>query len=333
MADTLSRLSPHDSAALSALFSRTSRRAAKVIVPLNDRAFDDGHTGTQFYCVHSLSGAGGTDFGTLAKLMPDVRFYGIQAPTGKMVNAVFGASVEALADHYADALMEFQPTGPFLLGGWSAGAIIALEIAQTLIARDREVRLLAIIDAAPENTPIRLPAWHPLYLWEMIGNLPGWVRHDARQQSFRTLAQRLTRKLRSMAGTATARGTQAPAMDDGHVVEGFMDLSRYPAAQKSFMKRLYDALVRYEPKSYPGKVVVYEADIKPLFNLPQVGRVWRRLASGSHIVHVGGTHLSILREPHVTVLADDLRQRVADVSPPAPYGIATTQVVGRQPAG
>jgi thioesterase domain-containing protein len=300
--------------ALNALFARTLRNSEVVICPINDSALDAGNLSPAFYCVHSLSGAGGTDFRDLGKLMPAVRLYGIQAPPAKMQDAKFGSSVESIADYYASALIKFQPKGPFLLGGWSAGAIIALEIAQNLHARGHEVGLLAAIDAAPENTASGLRPWHPLYLLELVSNLPGWIIHEElmKKEALRSLVRRLSNK-------AVALGKKRPGcekvdkMIDDHTVDGFMDLSRYPPDQRSFMRRLYDALLDYTPKQYLGRVVVYEAKIKPLLHLPQVGKVWRKLAPQSIIACVDGTHLSLLRKAYVNALAEDLRNRIAEI--------------------
>ncbi len=301
--------------ALNALFARASRNSEKVIVPINDSAFETGNPRPAFYCVHSLSGAGGTDFYHLAKLLPELRFYGIQAPPKQVADAAFGHSVEAIADCYADALSRFQPNGPFLLGGWSAGAIIGLEIAQNLRARGREVALFAAIDAAPKNTAADYRPWHPVYLLEVIGNLPGWLvsGNPLRTEGFRPLVRRISKKIAAFVRIGSADKADQ-SIGHGHAVEGFMDLSRYPDEQKAFMKRLYSALLGYAPKTYPGDVVAYEAQVKPLFRLPQVGRVWRKIAPAAEIVRLKGTHLSILRENGVGVLAEDLQLRVARIA-------------------
>ena len=297
--------------ALSALFARTTRDAERVIFPINDSALEVGHPGPAFYCVHSLSGAGGTDFCQLARLLPTVRFYGIQAPPGRMKDTTFGGSVEAIADYYAAALVRFQPTGPFLLGGWSAGAIIGLEIAQNLRSRGRDVGLFAAIDAAPENTGAGRRLWHPLYLSQLAGNLPGWIRHEnlLQKAALGLLLRRTGQKARALVKRAIS-GTQTDTDANGHAVEGFVDLSRFPIEQQAFMKRLYAALLGYRAKPYVGDVVAYEARVKPLLHLPQLGSVWRKIAPGATIVRVSGTHASILRKTHVQPLAEDLRQRI-----------------------
>jgi hypothetical protein len=98
------RAAPHqepvsERSALSALFARASRNSERVILPINDNAFEKNDSlRPAFYCVHSLSGAGGMDFHHLAKRLPSLRFYGIQAPPKKMADAEFGGSVEEIAD-------------------------------------------------------------------------------------------------------------------------------------------------------------------------------------------------------------------------------------------
>ncbi len=76
----------------------------------------------------------------------DHPFYGLESPD------LYGDSepltrIEDMAKCYIEALQEVQPQGPYYLGGWSFGGIIAWEIAQQLQASGQEVSLLALIDA------------------------------------------------------------------------------------------------------------------------------------------------------------------------------------------
>ena len=88
----------------------------------------------------------------LARILgPEQRFYGIQAPP-EMHNAEFAVSIESMARYYLEALVAFQPEGPYLLGGWSAGSVIALEMAQLLKVSGRKVELLIALDGA-RSTP------------------------------------------------------------------------------------------------------------------------------------------------------------------------------------
>ena len=296
---------------LAALFGRIARGTNTVILPINDAAQAGDETLPAFYCVHSLSGAGGTDFIHLAERLPDIRFFGIQAPPARFEDTSFGASVEALAEFYADALIRFQPKGRFFLGGWSAGVIIGLEVAQKLRARGRVVSLFAAIDAIPENTGLGLPSWHPLYMGEWAVNSVSWVLNDVifGKGSLRALMKRgVARAILQM--RPNWRGSKEGGAD---TLDAFMDVSRYPAVEKAFMTRLYAALFAYKPKTYAGTVVAYEAAKKPLLRLPQVGRVWRALAPRSTVVKLKGTHLSVLKPGDVDPLARDLAARIAAI--------------------
>ena len=59
-----------------------------------------------------------------------------------------------------------------------AGAIIAVQMAQQLCARGRDVPLLVALDGAPCNTGAGLGTRDPRYFMKLTANLPHWVRDD-----------------------------------------------------------------------------------------------------------------------------------------------------------
>ena len=120
----------------------------------------------------------------------------------------------------------------------------------------------------------------------------------------------------SITNNATAIGKGAiglkrgQKLGGGYAIEGIMDVSRYQPVHKSFVNRLFQALFSYRPKSYSGGVVVYEATVKPLLYLPQIGRIWREFAPQTEVVEIVGTHISMMHEPYVGALANDMRRRI-----------------------
>jgi thioesterase domain-containing protein len=281
-------------------------RSVDVITSLNENG-----NGSAFYCIHSIGGEV-SEFRHLAHLLgPEQRFYGIQVPA-KNLNAEFASSVEGMAQYYVDALCAFQPAGPFLLGGWSAGSIIALEVAQQLKARGREVPLLIVIDGAPWNTGGGISAWHPMYYWKLARNLPRWIADDLiESQSLAAFLRRVRNKLKVLHTRAilALRGERAR---HGDAVPGFLDTTGMPEAHITFMKALFNALYEYTPQEYAGPVLVYAARTQPLYHLSQVEAVWAKIAAQIEVIPISGTHTSIVREPHVIALADHLRQRLAE---------------------
>jgi thioesterase domain-containing protein len=294
------------------LFARAVRGSERVILPINDSALRADSPIPAFYCVHSITGAAGTDFLNLAQRLDQTAgFYGIQAPPKLMEESEFGASIGALADHYVRALVKFQPDGRIMLGGYCIGAVIALEMAKLLCAQGREVGPILAIDGAPENVAIMLTRWQPRYWLEMAGNLPRWIQHAdlMRSRSLHSL-------LRSLSKHAVAIGKgamglrQGEKLGGGFAIDRMMDLSLYPPGQRLFMNRLYAAMFAYVPDPYADEVIVYEAKVTPLLSLPQIGRIWRKFAPQAEIVRIVGTHIGMMHEPYVDALAEDIRGRV-----------------------
>lgn len=299
-----------------ALFGRTARNSERVIVPINDSALLVEEHSPAFYCVHSASGMAGTDFLDLARrLGPTIRFYGIQAPASQMLDAKFGGSLDAIAEYYTDALVKFQPTGRFLLGGYCLGAIIALAVVQKLRERGREVGPLIAIDGAPENTGGALPYWSPRYWLELGRNLRRWLVHGdlTRSRTLKSLAGGLRKSFRKKAyaiGRAAIGLKRGETWSRGYSIDGIMDLSPYQPAHRAFINRLYGAVLTYVPRAYSGEIVVYEAQVTPLLSAPQIGRAWRKFAPQSAVVQILGTHIGMMREPYVAALAQDIRARI-----------------------
>ncbi|MEO7208437.1 MAG: thioesterase domain-containing protein [Steroidobacteraceae bacterium] len=295
-----------------ALFAHASRNSTRAIVPINDCALEPGAPRPAFYCVHSASGVAGMDFLDLARrLEPTIRFFGIQAPPKRMPDTEFGNSVDSLAEYYADALSQFQPSGPLLIGGYCVGAVIALAMVDILVAQGREVGPLLAIDGVPENTGASISRWTARYWLELARNVRGWLNHGDLMRS-RTLRSLVW----SIANNASAIGKGAiglkrgQKLGGGYAIEGIMDVSRYPPDHKSFVNRLFQALFAHKPKSYSGNVVVYEATVKPLLYLPQIGHMWREFARQAEVVEIVGTHISMMHEPYVESLANDMRKRI-----------------------
>jgi len=68
--------------------------------------------------------------------------YAIQSPSP---GSLPEWTVENLATLYLEAIREIQPAGPYLLGGWSMGGIVAFEMAR----QSGSAPLLLMIDVAP----------------------------------------------------------------------------------------------------------------------------------------------------------------------------------------
>src|SRR5207237_1807455 len=86
-------------------------------------------------------------------------------------------TVEGLAAAYVAELVRFQPAGPYRLGGYSSGGVVAYEMARQLVAQGREVAALAVIDHRRPGRGVG-GAWDSASVARATRNVPAWVRHD-----------------------------------------------------------------------------------------------------------------------------------------------------------
>jgi amino acid adenylation domain-containing protein len=107
--------------------------------------------GRPFFCVHPVGG-NVLCYRELARRFGKERpVYGLQA-RGFLGEQMPREDLVAMAHDYVNAMRTVQPTGPYLLGGWSMGGLVALEMAHRLRELGEEVALVVLIDSpAPEK--------------------------------------------------------------------------------------------------------------------------------------------------------------------------------------
>ncbi len=150
-----------------------------------------------------------------------------------------------------------------------------------------------------------------MYFWKLLCNLPYWVIDDLMLDfSFSAFAHRIWNKFASIYRKSTAflRGRSDWRRFE---VDGFMDTSAFSDDQAGFMRALYHLLHVYVPKPYSGRVILYKATTQPLHHLFEVEGPWREIAAELDVVPVRGTHISIVQEPYVRTIAEDLRGRLS----------------------
>ena len=110
-----------------------------------------------------------TSYAGIPKISPDVAAYGLNCPFMRSPSD-FTCGVEVVSAIYLAEIKKRQPKGPYFIGGWSAGGVIAYEVAAQLMAAGDKVQRLVLIDApCPvklEPLPARLH-----YFFDSIGLL------------------------------------------------------------------------------------------------------------------------------------------------------------------
>ncbi|MBV9786752.1 MAG: non-ribosomal peptide synthetase, partial [Chloroflexi bacterium] len=187
-------------------------------------------------------------------------------------------------------------------GGWSFGGLVAFEMARQLTAQGDEVALLALFDSraptaetAPHVDQATLLAWFANDLGRTFG--------ADLQLSADTLAAIAPEQgLQHVLDQARSSGILPPDI-------GEREISAYFEVFISSLR----AMQAYQPQPYAGRVTLFRAGDRPL---DEAGETlgWEALAAdGVNVQAIPGDHYTIVRQPQVATLANELRARLDQV--------------------
>jgi amino acid adenylation domain-containing protein len=261
------------------------------------------------FCVH---GGAGTIFPLqrLAQhLGPDQPFYGLQ------MQGLYGiepphARVEEMAAHYLKEMRSLQPEGPYLVGGYCFGGIVAFEMAQRLQQLGEQVALLVLFNA-PSPIYIRRQRQARANSGGVVSSRWEKLRLRGKKQKFRYLINTLKAAL-------GWRIRQLPSYwrDLRYKIRGrrqqFYLRRKLPipeALRNSFFLEINQtAEILYEPQAYAGAAILFCA--QGLYKDPLLG--WEGLfAEGIKVHQIAGKHINqrtLMQEPLVQQVADPLKK-------------------------
>ncbi|MDZ8187884.1 MAG: amino acid adenylation domain-containing protein [Nostoc sp. ChiSLP02] len=244
-----------------------------------------------FFCIHGLGGEV-LCFRELAQhLGPEQPFYGLQ-PRGLDGKNTFHTSIEDMAAHYIQEIKTLQPDGPYFLGGYSFGGAVAFEMARQLSEQGEEIGILIILDSCRPGYSKRSPFVKRIflhlnnilqqgagYIWRKIIKWGAWNKSRLQNTYKRYL-------------------------------EATLDLPETDNHLKSIDINT-QAINQYTYPVYPGRGILLRTEDKNrgegigIQYDPQFG--WGEIvAGGLDVRYIPGSHLSLLYEPHVQVLAQTL---------------------------
>ena len=85
-------------------------------------------------------------------------------------------------------------------------------------------------------------------------------------------------------------------------------LSQFSEQHHKVARAQYRVLSNYQLRTYPGRLTLFRARMQPLFSSHAPDNGWGGVAAGELDIRiVPGNHLGMLQEPHVKVLAEELR--------------------------
>jgi thioesterase domain-containing protein len=243
-------------------------------------------SGMPWFMVHPPGGIVVCYQALAQRLGRDRPFYGIRS-RGLHGEPDLPGRLEEMAQEYVAAIREVQPRGPYLLGGWSAGGLVAFEMAQQLFTQGESIELLALLDTIPETA----------------GD-PNWADRPGVEYGLDLSLEQLSQ---------LGPDQQLPFLWQHALKLGLIESS----VPMEFAHQVLDDLKRifhhhmvlidhYVVRPYAGRITLIRPSDAPFAVATRHDRGWGALAAGVDVHFVTGQHHTMVKEPHVQELARTL---------------------------
>jgi len=246
-------------------------------------------------------------FSALAQYLPrELPVYGLPAvPPGEPPLH----TMRAMAQRMVHLIQQVQEAGPYKLAGWSFGGVLAYEIAQQLLDRGHELEFLGLMDAFCPDDDVR----------DAPERTPEAVLVDLCED------QRMVRSRGRFVASAVDEPDPSLGFDElfdryralQALPENFEHLSSLDAREQCRNLEVHSrAMAAYRPRPIDVPVHLFVAGERPgAWPVLTASLGWERCVP-EHLLHVQavpGSHHSMMRPPHITVLGRGLTESLAEV--------------------
>ena len=206
--------------------------------------------------------------------------------------------VENMASQYLQEIQTLQPQGPYFLGGYSFGGIIAYEIAQQLHCQGQKVAFLAMLDTCRPGYKRRLSFLKRIYLHlNYIGQRrSNYISHKAKsfyQHGKFYIKQIFQNHLRLITQIFNPWTPEINKHLHSHDI--------YIQAMNTYIFQPYSGQVTLFRTKDENRTEAVGIEYDSKFG-------WGEIITGDlDIKYIPGSHLSLLDEPNVRVLAKQIK--------------------------
>jgi len=242
--------------------------------------------GTRFYIVHG-AGLNVLTFNDLAsQLDKDQPVFGLQG-IGLDGEPATIDSIHGIATAYVEELVKHNPNGPYMLGGYSIGGFIAVEMARQLESMGKEVKMLAIFDTDADNCRETEP-WYIIMPKVARRYMPGFL--GGKKSLFKQIAYKMNEKRQTV--NERLGLNEKTESDD------------YYKLLDSIVKQYFDALLKYKVTPVNFDIHLFKAGFNDHYNKDETYLGWQKYTSKEVKRYlVPGNHLTMMVQPNVSELA------------------------------
>jgi amino acid adenylation domain-containing protein len=242
--------------------------------------------------------AGGSIFAYLSlahHLDPNQPLYALQA-SGIDDDEPAHETIEEMAADYISAIREAGIEGPYFLGGWSMGGVVAFEIARQLQAKGEEVAGLSLIDSAVPTPDMGKNLDDTALLIGFAQTMGLRTEHvDVAPQE---LAELNTEDKLALLLNWARKEYPLP------VEVELADMQRYFNVYRANIR----ALARYSPQRQRVRITFFKADEHASQNGKDETMGWSALTDEKvELAVIPGDHYTLFGGPHIGALAEQLQ--------------------------
>jgi len=252
-----------------------------------------GGAGRPLFLVHPVGGNVFFYLELAKKLGAQRPVYGLQAVTEDNGNG-HPLAMEDLAAQYLATVREVQPEGPWLLAGWSSGAVMAYEMARQIESTGGRTSLLTMIDPpAPER---RSEAAGDIALLVAFTSL--WRTSAEQKEAIREMLAGLDVEagLDRLLELARTAGVLPPGLGKPWLRERF-----------ETFRRITKTVQSYVPPPYGGPVALFRAGASQTPGNTDLTSGWSRLARTEAHLIPDADHYSLLTGPALDQMVEHLQ--------------------------
>jgi thioesterase domain-containing protein len=248
------------------------------------------------FLVHPSKGEIGYVYSLARWLDKDLPVYGLAAE-GLAADRQPLHSIEEMAALYISEIRQVQPRGPYRIGGWSSGGIVAYEMANQLAGADERVEFLGLIDTHSHHGDGPADSGASTAGSVVAADVDQWIL------SLVWLPESTPDSLRSRLAVMAAAGDTASLFIEGQQA-GLLPNHVPPEVLRRYMSVQFatrSALRHYvRPDISIPMHLFFAADERR--SDPTIG--WRSVAGNRlKLIPVPGLHLTMMDVPHVKALA------------------------------
>ena len=261
------------------------------------------------FLMHS-HGGNTLEYHTLAHLLqPDQPVYSLQT-LGLDGRIHADSTVEQMAASYIEEIQSIQARGPYFLGGFCLGGLIALEAAHQLTEAGHEVGSLSIIQSMhPSAMVFRSDVSSIQKFWYSTAKRASLEMQNLSTNGINYLFDRVQYAFHRAYSRSVLRLRKTK-------LEGDADLSQL--SKRHILEALAmvhtKAMSKYMPPCYDGRVLLIRAgtQLRGLQLDEYLG--WKKVLTGElRVVEIPGHQQNLLLQPHVAQLAAALKAELEDV--------------------